>query len=78
MSWTPVTGTADYSNGKTITFSNGLSGGSPMTNPWLNTSGHQDYGTYTEGESALTITPDTGVANVSAPTKGGQPGGIYE
>ena len=73
MSWTPITGLADYTNGKTVTPGVG-SIGTPALDPFLNTSGTQDYGTYTEGNKAKTITPDPGNSGFSAPTAGGYAG----
>lgn len=71
MSWTPITGKADYTNGLSVTPDPGVSGGTPMKDPWLNTSGNQDYSTYETGHSDLTIVPDPGNSGLSAPLAGG-------
>jgi len=72
MSWTPITGAADYSNGDTIT--PGSTPGSHAIDPFLNTSGSQDYTTYYQGGHGLSITPDPGNSGLSAPTAGGYAG----
>ena len=79
MSWTPITGAADYASG----FSNaldispyahtgvGVIAGSAAIDPFLNTSGTQDYTTYYQGGNGKAITPGTGLSNVAAPLAGG-------
>jgi hypothetical protein len=72
MSWTPITGTADYTNGLTVT--PGSTIGSHAVDPFLNTSGTQDYTTYMQGAGSKTLTPDPGNSGLSAPTAGGAAG----
>jgi hypothetical protein len=79
MAWTPVTGTANYASG----FSNaadispyahtgvGVINGSAAVDPFLNTSGTQDYTTYYQGGNGKSITPDPGNSGLSAPLAGG-------
>lgn len=84
MSWTPITGKADYasgfSNATTITPDAGENGKTVtyMIDPFLNLSGTQDYGDYSQGMGSKNPTADPGNRGLTAPTKGGKPGGIYE
>lgn len=71
MSWTPIVGNADYTNGRTVTPDPGVSGGTRAVNPVLNTSGTQDYSTYYQGSNGKAITPDPGNSGLSAPLAGG-------
>ena len=70
MSWTPITGKADYTNGKTVTPGPGATGtqGFSDENPWNNPSGSQDVGTYYEGNKGKTIVPDPGNSGLTTPT----------
>jgi hypothetical protein len=68
MSWTLIVGASDYSNGKTISHQSNL--GSSAVDPFLNTSGHQDYTTYYQGGNGKAIVPDPGNSGLSAPTAG--------
>lgn len=79
MSWTPVAGKADYASG----FSNasqiapgyttgvGVINGTAAVDPFLNTSGKQDYTTYYQGSNGKSITPDPGNSGLTAPLAGG-------
>jgi hypothetical protein len=68
--WTPITGTASYSNGKTISFAAWKIVPTYAKDPFKNTLGTQDYTTYYQGGNGKSITPGTGLKNVAAPTPG--------
>lgn len=70
MSWTPIQGTASYSNGKTISFAAWKYVGTSQLDPFKNLSGHQDYTTLYTGGNGKNITPGTGLKNVASPTPG--------
>ena len=70
MSWTPIQGTASYSNGKTITHNYTPDTITHLTDPWKNTGGTQDYTTLYQGGQGKSITPGTGLKNVPSPTPG--------
>lgn len=70
MSWTPITGSADYTNGLTVSHA-AYDYENPMVDPFLNTSGTQDYTTYYTGSQGKSITPDPGNSGQTAPLAGG-------
>ena len=73
--WTPITGKADYTNGKSVfpyrTTGVGVINGTAAIDPFKNTLGQQDYTTYYQGGNGKSITPGTGVKNAAAPLAGG-------
>ena len=71
MSWTPIQGTADYSNGDTIShaaYPEDSKTITRMADPFLNNSGTQDYTTYYQGGQGKSITPDPGNSGLTHPT----------
>ena len=70
MSWTPQTGLASYSNGKTINHKYTNATITLLKDPYKNILGSQDYGTLYTGNQGKTITPGTGLKNVASPTPG--------
>ena len=70
MSWTPITGKADYTNGLTVSYADVTAVGTRAIDPVLNTGGTQDYSTYMQGNSANSITPDPGNSGLTAPMAG--------
>ena len=69
MAWTPVTGAADYTNGKTVSH-DAYDHEAPQVDPFLNISGTQDYTTYYTGSQGKSITPDPGNSGLTHPTVG--------